>query len=289
MSQTFPSLVSTEWLASTIGADDVVVLDASRHLPAAKRDPLAEFQAMHIPSARFLDLAKLTDASSSVPAALPRPEQVARVLAELGVPEGARIVLYDDSAVKTSARAWFALTGCGVANVAILDGGLAKWRAEGRELESAITSFEPAEPAQLHPAKQVATKAEMLANIKEGKEQVIDARGADRVFGSGIDPVHGGQNGRIPGAMNLPFGKVFENDGTFKSSSDLRRAFEAAGIDWQRPLITTCGSGVTASVLLFAAHLAGKHDVRLYDGSWQEWEADPDTPKEQGPNHGEAQ
>lgn len=289
MSEPFPSLVSTDWLADEIGASDIVVLDASRHLPAARRDPLSEFQAEHILGARFLDLAKLTDASSSVPAALPRPEQVARVLAGLGVADSARIILYDDSALKSSARAWFALTQCGIANVAILDGGLAKWRAEGRELESAIASFEPVETAQLYSPSRVATKAEMLANVKECEEQVLDARGADRVFGSGIDPVHGGQNGRIPGALNLPFGKVFESDGTFKSPHHLRSAFEAAGIDWDRPMVTTCGSGITASVLLFAAHLAGKTDVRLYDGSWQEWEADPATPKAQGPQKRQAQ
>ncbi|KEO90428.1 3-mercaptopyruvate sulfurtransferase [Erythrobacter longus] len=284
MTDTFGPLVSTAWLADQAGSGDVIVLDASRHLPAAGRDPRAEFEAGHIPGARFLDLATLTDASSEVPAALPRPEQVAQALAELGVDESARIVVYDDSAVKTSARAWFALTQAGVRDVAVLDGGLAKWREEGRTLEAGAGEYAATKPRALtNSTPKVASKSDMLANCESGVSQVLDARGEDRVFGSGIDPVHGGQNGRIPGALNLPFGKVFNEDGTFKSAPDLRTLFEEAGVDLSKPLVTTCGSGVTASVLLLAAHIAGKDDVRLYDGSWQEWEADPDTPKEQGP------
>ncbi|MEP0391657.1 MAG: sulfurtransferase [Erythrobacter sp.] len=277
------SLVSCRWLADHLGEDGLFVLDASRHLPAAQRDPLSEFEAGHIPSARFFDLASLTDTSSSVPAALPRPEQVAQRLAELGVGEGAKIVLYDDSALKSSARAWFSLTQCAVPHVAILDGGMAKWRAEGRPIEINVKSREPVAPSTLRAPIKVVTKAQMLVNCGSREVQVLDARGADRVFGSGIDPVHGGQNGRIPGALNLPFGKVFDSDGTYKSADDLRALFENAGVAMTQPLVMSCGSGVTASVLLFAAHLAGKDDVRLYDGSWQEWEADPETPKEQGP------
>lgn len=283
MAKNFPILVSTQWLDDNLDAPNLVVLDASRHLPAADRDPQAEFKDAHIPGARFLDLATLTDTGSDVPAALPDAAGLAKRLAKLGITKDMRIVLYDDSAVKTSARAWFALTSHGVEQVAILDGGFGKWRDEGRVVESGVVGSPPAEPSDLPEASGVATKANMLANIETRAEQVLDARGADRVFGSGIDPVHGGQNGRIPGSLNLPFGEVFNDDGTFKSPEDLRRTFEQAGVDLDAPLVTTCGSGVTASVLLFAARLAGKDDVRLYDGSWQEWEADPETPKEQGP------
>lgn len=283
MSDTQESLVSTSWLAQRLGMPGLVVLDASRHLPAAGRDPHAEFEVAHIPGARFLDLASLTDTASATPAALPRPDQVAERLAELGVAEGTRIILYDDSAVKTSARAWFALTQCGIAGVAILDGGLGKWRAECHPLEAGTVEADRAEQMAISSPAMIASKADMIANSESGQAQILDARGADRVFGSGIDPVHGGQNGRIPGSLNLPFGEVYASDGTFKSPAELRDLFEAAGVDLTRPLVTSCGSGVTASVLLFAAHLAGKNDVRLYDGSWQEWEADPDTPKEQGP------
>ncbi|MEM8724406.1 MAG: sulfurtransferase [Pseudomonadota bacterium] len=277
------SLVTTQWLADNLGAPDLVILDASRHLPAAGRDPQAEYNAAHIPTARFLDLAALVDTTSSVPQALPSPKQLADALASIGVEETDRVVIYDDSAVKTAARAWFTLVAHGFGNVAILDGGLAKWRAEDRSLESTSPEFDDAEPTSFNTATRVRTKANLIANIDTQAEQVLDARGADRVFGAGIDPVHGGENGRIPGSLNLPFGQVYNEDGTFKSPADLRAAFEAAGVDLKRPVVTSCGSGVTASVLLFALHLIGKHDTALYDGSWMEWSADPDTPKVQGP------
>ena len=284
MADTPNSLVSTQWLDDHLNDPNVIVLDASKHLSAANRNPRAEFETAHIPSARYLDLDTLTDKDSSVPAALPTSDQVAQRLSEVGAAFGNTIVLYDDSAVKTSARAWFALTVNGVANVSILDGGLAKWRTEGRRLEAGASEAVPVSPMALAPLSRVRSKADMLANLDTYEKQVLDARGADRVFGHGIDPVHGGQNGRIPGALNLPFGKVFREDGTYHSADKLRHLFASeAGVDLGRPIITSCGSGVTASVLLFALHLAGHDTAALYDGSWQEWEADPHTPKQQGP------
>lgn len=283
MTDTFSPLVSTAWLADLCGDANLVVLDASHHLPAAGRNARAEFAAAHIPGARFLDLASLVDTTSSVPAALPRPDQLAERLASLGVVPSAAIILYDDSAIRTAARAWFMLRASGWEKVAILDGGLAKWRAEGRPLESSEHAITPAAPATLTPPRAVRSKADMLANLETHAEQVLDARSADRVYGTGIDPVHGGQNGRIPGALNLPYTEVLNADGTYKSPDELRAAFADAGLDLARPVVTSCGSGVTASVLLFALHLIGKHDTALYDGSWSEWAADPTTPKAQGP------
>ncbi|QUL36523.1 sulfurtransferase [Erythrobacter sp. JK5] len=277
------SLVSTQWLADNLGSPGLVVLDASRHLPAAGRDPRAEFDAAHIPGARFLDLESLTDTASEVPSAIPSPRQLAQRLAELGVRLGDRVVVYDDSAVKTSARAWFILRAHGIDSVAILDGGLAKWRDEGRPLESGMAEISAARVPDLPLPEGVRSKAQILALLEGLSEQLIDARGADRVFGTGIDPVHGGQNGRIPGCLNLPFGALYQADGTFRSPGELRAAFVASGLDLDRPVVTTCGSGVTAAVLLFALHLLGKDDVALYDGSWVEWSADPATPKQQGP------
>ncbi len=280
------SLVSPEWLAANLDAPGLAVLDASYHLPAAARDAGGEFAAAHIPGARFLGLASLFDAGSPVPYAFPTPAQLADRLASLGVAAGDAIVIYDDSAIRTAARAWFVLTASGRANVAILDGGLARWREQGGALQSGAADIAPAAPAPFTASDRVRTKADMLANLGTRAAQVLDARSADRVYGSGIDPVHGGQNGRIPGALNLPFTAVLNADGTYKTPAELRAAFEGAGVDLSSPLTATCGSGVTASVLLFALHLIGVKDAALYDGSWSEWSADPATPKQQGPETG---
>ncbi len=284
MNQLPAPLVSCQWLAAQLGAPGLTVLDASYHLPAAARDARAEFAAAHIPGARFLDLASLYDPASSVPYAFPTPAQLAERLAALGVGPEDAVIVYDDSAIRTAARAWFVLTASGRQNVALLDGGLAKWRSEGLPLDNGTTAPAPAAPASFSAPSRVRSKAEMLANLNVPAFQVLDARGADRVYGSGVDPVHGGPNGRIPGALNLPFNTLFNDDGTYKSPPELRALFESAGVDLAQPLTATCGSGVTASVLLFALNLIGVDSAGLYDGSWSEWSADPDTPKLEGPD-----
>ena len=285
MTPHLPSLVSHDWLAARLGEPGLVVLDASYHLPAAARDAAAEFAAGHVPGARFLDVASLFDAGSPVPYAFPTPDQIAQRLGSLGVAADDTIVVYDDSAIRTAARAWFVLSASGRGQIAILDGGLAKWRAEGHPLERGAPAVAPTPtPATaLAQPRKVRSKADMLANLANGAEQVVDARAAERVFGTGTDPVNGLPMGRIPGSANLPYTELFNADGTYKSPDDLRAAFAAAGIDLSRPVTATCGSGVTASVLLFALDLLGQHDHALYDGSWSEWGADPATPKAQGP------
>jgi thiosulfate/3-mercaptopyruvate sulfurtransferase len=283
MTDLLTPLVSTEWLAAHCDAPGLAVLDASHHLPAAGRDAAAEFAAGHIPPARFLGLGSLVDSGSPVPAALPTPDQLAARLALLGVHPEDAIVLYDDSAIRTAARAWFMLVAAGWNKVAILDGGLAKWRGEGRPLATGAARDAAVTPARLAPLRWVRSKDEMLANLDHRREQVLDARSADRVYGTGTDPVHGLPMGRIPGSGNLPYTEVFNPDGTYKSPDAIRAAFAAAGVDLARPVTATCGSGVTGSVLLFALHLIGKQDTALYDGSWAEWGADPATPKAQGP------
>ena len=277
------SLVSTKWLAGELGASDLKVIDASAHLPAKNRDPRAEFAAAHIPGALFLDLGSLKDAGSPVPNALPTAAQFAERMAKLGIGRDDRIVIYDDSDVKTSSRAWFILRMNGLRNVALLDGGIAKWKAEGRPLErgEAFGESIAAQEAQSD-WRNVRSKAEVIANIETRAEQVIDARDAGRFTGETEDTVHNLPGGHIPGARNLFFGDLFAADGTFKPEGDLRTAFERAGVDLSRPIVTSCGSGVTASVLLFALHLLGIDDAALYDGSWSEWGADPATPKETG-------
>lgn len=277
------NLVSTEWLAARLGADDLVVVDATAHGTDPSRNAQEEFTAGHIPGARFLDLASLKDTELSVPNALPTGRQLAERLAALGIGRGDRIVLYDDSAVKTSARAWFILRMNGYRHIALLDGGLAKWKAEGRALATGETAVTPvALSDEAADRSHVRSKADVLANIDDGAEQVIDARDAGRFTAETVDTVHGLEGGHIPGARNLFFRDLYRADGTFKSEDEIRAAFEGAGVDLTRPIMTSCGSGVTASVLLFALALIGVDDAALYDGSWSEWGADPDTPKETG-------
>lgn len=276
-------LVSTEWLANEMGAADLCILDASNHLPDAARDPRAEYEAAHIPGAVFLDIASLFDAGSPVPYALPRAEQFAARMQALGIGDATRVVIYDDSDVNTSGRAWFMFRMFGAQNVAILDGGLGKWRAEGRPLESGEPSHgERHFTARLNDT-QVRSKAQVLANITSKAEQLVDAREYGRFTGELPDFRPGIPSGHIPGSRSLPHSRLYNDDGTFKSPEGLRAAFEEAGIDLSKPVVTTCGGGVTAAVLTFAMHLLGKDDTALYDGSWSEWAADPATPKALGP------
>ena len=266
-------LISTEWLAAELGARDLRVIDASLHLPDAARDARAEYEAGHIPGALFLDLAEFKD--------FPAEAVFASRMRALGVGDGNRIVVYDDSALHSAARAWWLLRSFGARHVALLDGGLAKWRVEGRPLESAAPEFRLSHFTARADTGALARMAD-VADVRDA--QIVDARSAARFAGSEPEPRPGLAGGHIPGSRNLPQGQLFAADGTWKRGEDLRAAFAAAGVDVDRPMITTCGSGVTAAVLSFGAHLLGARDVRLYDGSWAEWGADETTPKAVGPS-----
>ena len=276
------SLVSTQWLADEMGASDLRIVDATAFLPEHGRNPLMEYEACHIPGAVFMDLSELVDSKSPVPNTLPSPEKFASRMQALGLGDGSRIVLYDDSPVKTATRAWFMLTMFGAQNVALLDGGIAKWKAEGRKCAQGRETLRERHFTVWSDDSQVRSKQDVLANLDSKAEQVIDARGAGRFTGDVPETNPALASGHIPGARNLPYSSLFQPDGTWKSPDAIRAAFEAAGIDLDRPLISSCGSGMTANVLIFAAHLIGKEDVALYDGSWSEWGLDPETPKATG-------
>lgn len=276
-------LVSTQWLSDNADAENLVILDASAHLPDSGRDAAAEFAQGHIPSARFLDLPSLKDLDSQVPAALPTANQFADRMRTLGITATDTIILYDDSMLRSSARAFFIFTMFGMKNVAVLDGGIAKWKAEGRTVETGTREI-PASNLPVPEAQndRVRSKADMLANCDSRAEQVVDARDSGRFSAAVDDAVHGLAGGHIPGARNLHFVQLFTDEGTFKEPAALRQIFESAGLDLSKPITGSCGSGMTASVLLFALELIGHDDTALYDGSWSEWGADPETPKETG-------
>lgn len=275
-------LVSTEWLAKEMGASDLRVVDATYFLPSDGRNAVAEYEAGHIPGAVHMDLENLVDSTSSLPNMLPQPEKFASRMQSLGLGDGSRIVLYDDSPYHTAARAWWMLRLFGAHDVAILDGGLPKWKAEGRELASGKEVLRHRHFTVWKDDASVRTLDQMKANAESAAEQVLDARSAARFTGEEADPRPRTHAGHIPGSKNLPYGNLFNADGTWKQGDALRQAFVSAGIDLSQPLVTTCGSGITAAVLLFGAQLAGAKQVALYDGSWSEWGADPSTPKAMG-------
>jgi thiosulfate/3-mercaptopyruvate sulfurtransferase len=274
-------LVSTDWLAGQLGEGDLVVVDASWHMPASGRRGHEEYLAAHIPGARFLDIDALSDATNPAPHMLPSPEDFGAAMQRLGVGREDRIVVYDNSPIRTAARGWFTLRHFGARQVAILDGGFGKWLAEGRPTEAGEPACRLARFAAEVRSGEVVTKRQLLGG--ELGTPLLDARGKARFEGSEPDSRPGVEPGHIPGAANLPFSALYREDGTFRPLDELQRLFDEARVDPARPFTATCGSGVTASSLVFAAHLLGNDDARLYDGSWSEWGADPATPKALGP------
>lgn len=273
-------LVSTDWLAQQLGADDLAIVDCTFHMPADGRDARAEFRAAHVPGARFLDIDAVADKSNPAPHMLPAAADFAAAMSGLGVSNIDRIIVYDNSPYRTAARGWFMLRHFGAERVAILDGGLPKWTREGRPLESGEARPRKARFAAHERRGEVIDKAMLIAGADQ---PLLDARGKARFEGSEPDPRPGVAAGHIPGARNLPYAALYREDGTFKSDEAIAREFEAAGIDPAEPFIATCGSGVTANSLIFAARRLGGHGHKLYDGSWSEWGADPATPKAKGP------
>ena len=271
-------LVSTAWLAQQLGQPDLAILDASLFMPADGRDPEAEFLAGHIPGARRFDINALSDHADPVPHMLPGALAFGAAMVALGVARDDRIVVYDNSPLHSATRAWFMLRHYGADRVAVLDGGLPKWRVEGRPLEQG--------PARARNARFDAVEHQAVVNkvmlLNGVGSPILDARGRGRFDGSVPDPRPAVAAGHIPGSRNLPFGDLYRADGTLKPDDGLAAEFAAAGVDPHSAFVATCGSGVTATSLLFAARRLGGRDARLYDGSWSDYGADPATPKAKG-------
>lgn len=272
-------LISTEWLAANLAAPDLRVADCTWFLPTERRSALAEYDAAHIPGAMFLDLDTIADRTHPAPMMLPSRQQFAAQIGALGIGDGHRILLYDASPHHTSARAWAMFRSFGF-TASILDGGLAKWRAENRPVEAGTAAPTPVTLTPPTHGQGIVDLDQVRAALADGT-QVVDARSPTRFAGAEPEPRPGVVPGHMPGARNLHYAALFNLGGTWKHPDALRTAFAQAGVDLDRPILTTCGSGVTASALAFALHLLGR-DAPVYDGSWAEWGADPTTPKVTG-------
>jgi thiosulfate/3-mercaptopyruvate sulfurtransferase len=277
-------LVSTEWLAAELEKPDLLVFDATLYLPNEPFDGHQEFLRAHIPGGRYFDINTIADDATALPHMLPTPGRFERLAGALGISNASRIVFYDQNGLSSASRGWWMLGVFGHDPVAVLDGGLPKWRAEGRPLESgAPIAPTPARFRADWRASRVRGIGDLLANLRTGAELVLDARAAGRFAGTTPEPRPGMRSGHIPGAASLPYAELLNPDFTFRPPEALRARFAAAGADGARPVVTSCGSGVTATILTLGLTLAGLAPGAVYDGSWTEWGGRPDTPIEPGP------
>ena len=273
-------LVSTAWVAQNLRQPDLTIVDSSWFMPALGRNARKEYLSAHIPGARFLDIDEVAHSNSTPPHMLPSAAEFGAAMEKLGVGKDDRIVVYDNSPTRTAARGWFMFRHFGASKVAILDGGFQKWLAEARPTEKG----KPIKKMALFEAVERSGEVVSKRQINSGFGMpMVDARGRARFEGTEADPRPGVAPGHIPGARNLPYSDLYNQDGTLRSPDEIRRLFLAAGVDPEKPFVASCGSGVTANSLIFAARLLGNRDARLYDGSWSEWGGDPHTQKAVGP------
>jgi thiosulfate/3-mercaptopyruvate sulfurtransferase len=274
-------LVTTEWLAAELGTPDLVVFDATKYLPNENRDGLAEYRAAHIPGARYFDIDEVADPDTDLPHMVPTPGRFAKLLGAMGVGNHSRVVFYDQKGLSSAARGWWLMGLFGHDAAAVLDGGLPKWRGEGRPIEMGAPPA-PA-PAIFRPdfrPTRLRGIGDMLRNLETQSELVLDARAAGRFKAEVPEPRPGMRGGHIPGSVNLPYTELLKPDQTLLPPEILRSRFLAAGVDGSRPAVTSCGTGVTAAILTLGLTLAGLSPGAVYDGSWTEWGGRPDTPIE---------
>ncbi|MCA3276229.1 MAG: sulfurtransferase [Roseomonas sp.] len=274
-------LVSTEWLAEAIGAPDLMVFDATKYLPNEPFDGLTKFREAHIPGARFFDIDVVADPDTNLPHMAPTAGRFARLMGEMGISNATRVIFYDQKGLQSSARGWWLMKLFGHEKTAVLDGGLPKWLAEGRATESgdaksaAPTSYTPDFRADL--LKGIGDVKRIIA---DGSALILDARAKGRFDGTAPEPRPGLPSGHMPGAKSVPFNELLNADFTMKDAAALRARFAAAGADGTTPIVTSCGTGVTACILALGLKQAGLGDAAIYDGSWTEWAGRPETQKE---------
>lgn len=272
------SLVSTSWLAENIDNPNIRIFDSSWHMPNAGRDAIAEYNTGHIPNALFFDVDEIANTDSTLPHMMPSEEKMASRLRSFGVTNSNHIIIYDNSAGLSATRGWYMFKTFGHENVSILDGGMAKWVAEDHPINNDILLYAKSHYSAVKDENATRTVEQLIENVTSKQEQVIDARSSGRFLGTEPEPRAGLKSGRIPDSFNVPFNTLFNDDKTFKSPEDLKEIFLNSGADLDKPIVTSCGSGMTACVLLFALELIGQNNKSLYDGSWTEWGAHPDTP-----------
>ena len=274
-------LVSSEWLAGALGAPDLMVFDATKYLPNEPFDGLTKYREAHIPGARFFDIDVVADPDTTLPHMAPTAGRFARLMGELGISNTTRVIFYDQKGLQSSARGWWLMKLFGHEKAAVLDGGLPKWLAEGRATESgdakaaAPTSYTPDFRADL--VKGIGDVKRIIAS---GSALILDARAKGRFDGSAPEPRPGLPSGHMPGAKSVPFNELLNADFTMKDAATLRARFAAAGADGTTPIVTSCGTGVTACILALGLKQAGLGDAAIYDGSWTEWAGRPETQKE---------
>lgn len=272
------TLVSTEWLAEHLKDPDLRILDASWYLPEAGRNARQEYDEGHIPGARFFDIDEISDSRSDLPHMAPRSEKFTSRMRALGVGDGHQVVVYDGAGLLSAPRVWWLFRLMGQQNVAVLDGGLPKWKAEGHEIEDMppiVRDRHITVRFQNHLVRDV-TQVSAASKIKD--HAIVDARAGNRFRGEAPEPREGLRAGHIPGSRSLPYTELLNDDKTMKSPDECRQIFEAAGVDLDKPIITSCGSGVTAAVLALALERMGHKHWSLYDGSWAEWGMFPTVP-----------
>lgn len=279
MSAGNPFTVTPDWLQANLGKPGLSIIDGSWYLPAQGRDPKAEYEAAHIPGAVFFDHDASSEPGSKLPHTLPRPETFARIAGAMGVSDTDKIVVYDGPGLFSAPRVWWLFRIMGARNVLLLDGGFDRWKAAGRPVTAEPTKIAPCVFTVSYDAKRVADLDDMKAIVGERAVQIADARPSGRFAGIDPEPRPGLRGGHMPGAANLPSGG-FSRDGVLLPPDELRAAFASAGIDLDRSVVTSCGSGVSAAVITFALESLGHRDNRLYDGSWTEWGGRDDTPVE---------